>query len=59
MREARKQNVRLVYLNIDSELREYFSYFKGEAAYAEHFSDPLQLIDSAQEFALRIAREVT
>lgn len=58
MRESREQNIRLIYFNIDSELREYFGYFKTEALYAEYFSDPRQLLSVIPELVMSIAREV-
>lgn len=58
MRESREQNIRLIYFNIDSELREYFGYFKAEALYAEYFSDPHQLLSVIPELVMSIAREV-
>jgi nitric oxide reductase activation protein len=44
MREAVTAGIRLVYLNIDTNQAEYFSLFKKEAHYAEHFSRPEEIL---------------
>ena len=58
MRESREQNIRLIYFNIDTELREYFGFFKNEALYAEYFSNPHQLLEAIPELVMSIAQEV-
>ncbi len=58
MKESKKQNIKLIYFNIDSELREYFSFFKNEAHYAEYFSNPLEIVSKIPDLVAQLAREV-
>lgn len=58
MRECKKEGIRLFYFNIDRELRDYFTLFKQEAFYAEHFQHPEQLIKSIPNLITGIANEV-
>lgn len=56
-REARKDGIRVVYLNIDSGDLEYFDRFAREVVWAKRFRHPEELIKAAPELARRIARE--
>ncbi len=44
MRETVNSGIKLIYFNIDRRRREYFDAFKQEATYAEHFTNPEQLL---------------
>ncbi len=44
MRETVNSGIKLIYFNVDIIRREYFDAFKQEATYAEHFTNPEQLL---------------
>ncbi len=58
LRECRKSKTRVVYFNIDSQLREYFYLFKNEVVFAQHFSNPKELIAVIPELVKKIAGEI-
>lgn len=58
LKECRKKNIKVIYFNIDSELKDYFYYFKNEVLYAEYFSNPKELIDVIPELIKKIATAI-
>ncbi len=58
MREVVNSGIRLIYFNIDRERREYFEVFKREATYAEHFTNPAQILHVIPEIVKKVAHAI-
>lgn len=58
MREVVNAGIRLIYFNIDLERREYFEVFKREATYAEHFTNPVQILHVIPEIVKKVAHAI-
>ncbi len=58
MREVVNSGIRLIYFNIDRTRREYFEVFKREATYAEHFTNPTQILHVIPEIVKKVAHAI-
>ncbi len=58
IRECRKNEIKFIYFNIDSHLEKYFFDFQREATYAEHFSNPIDLIKIIPNLVERLVDDI-
>ncbi|MCB1174749.1 MAG: hypothetical protein KDK39_14360 [Leptospiraceae bacterium] len=58
MREVVQSGIQLIYFNIDATRQEYFELFKREASYAEHFSDPEDLLPVIPEMVRSVVKSI-